>query len=260
LIDKNKWIAQRLAIFGLHVHIGMKDGDSCVKFNNFFLHFLPHFLGLSASSPFWQGYDTGLVSSRATIFESSPTAGHPCRVDNWIEFANLYEALTKCKAIGTLKDLWWDIKPSLEYGTLEIRICDGLNTLDELLAIVAFIHALAHWYNDNNNNEFMRTLSPPMWLIRENKWRATRYGLNADLITDIEGNSTSLRENILSWIDKLKPYIDSLDYSKYMDTIKNICQKGTSATRQARVFAETNSIIEISKYNCKEFAYGSPIW
>ena len=149
LIDRNQWLTRRMTVYGLHVHLGMKNGDEAIRFNNFFLNFIPHLLALSASSPFWQGDDTGLSSCRPTTYESLPTAGHPYSVKNYAEFEHLYATLVKCKSINSLKDLWWDIRVSPAFGTLEIRICDGLATLSETLAIVAFIHLLAHWFSDN---------------------------------------------------------------------------------------------------------------
>jgi carboxylate-amine ligase len=258
LIDKNQWIARRLAIFGLHVHIGMKDGDTCIKFNNFLLNFLPHFLALSTSSPFWQGQDTGLSSCRSTIFESAPTAGHPCLVNNWTEFNELYTTLSKCKAIESMKDIWWDIRPSPDFGTLEIRICDGVATLSETLALVAFIHLLAHWYNEYDHS-FNHTPSPPMWLIRENKWRASRHGLNGEIILNTQGDNALITDNIKEWLHKLDPLINRFNYNGYIANLLDIMDKGTSAARQLEVFKKTNSLSEVVKHNCKEFREGKPI-
>src|SRR5690606_12318585 len=140
-----------------------------------------HLLALTASSPFWQGEDTGLASCRSTIFESCPTAAHPCRLRDWAEFSGLCANLIKSKAIGSHKDLWWDVRPSPDFGTVEIRICDGLATLSETLAVVAFIHALAYWYDANADYD-VTMRAPHMWMMRENKWRATRYGMDAEII------------------------------------------------------------------------------
>lgn len=107
LIDRNQWLTRRWKVYGLHVHIGMGSGDECIRFNNFFMRFLPHLLALSSSAPFWQSYDTGLATCRPTIYEALPTAGLPYFVQSWNEFTALCDTLRKAKAITSLKDLWW---------------------------------------------------------------------------------------------------------------------------------------------------------
>jgi glutamate---cysteine ligase / carboxylate-amine ligase len=252
LIDRNQWIARRLMIYGLHVHLGMKDGDSCIRFNNFFLHFVPHLLALSASSPFWQGEETGLASSRSTIFESCPTAGHPCRLHSWEEFSDLCNNLTRCNAIGSHKDLWWDVRPSPDFGTLEIRICDGLATMGEALEMVAFIHALAHWYEAHSefNSEIF---APYMWMMRENKWRAARHGLEADIITNANADVMPIRADVQEWLGLLHPQVKQLGYEAYFEGISHSLQKGTSGVRQRKVFAEKQTLAAVAQHNADEF-------
>ena len=259
LIDRNQWLSRRMTVYGLHVHIGMKSGDDAIRFNNFFLNFIPHLLALSSSSPFWQGEDTGLASCRPTTYESLPTAGHPYRVNNWNEFENLYKTLKACHSINSMKDLWWDIRPSPIYGTLEIRICDGLATLDETLAMVAFIHLLANWFNDNGGWLEQVPISP-MWVTRENKWRVIRYGLKAELVTGASGRVKPVVEDILEWFDKVAPYEKKLGYKKHMDMLREVIARGTSSSRQLKVFEKTNSLQEVVKFNIEEFLLGTPRW
>lgn len=259
LIDRNQWLTRRMTVYGLHVHIGMKSGDDAIRFNNFFLNFIPHLLALSASSPFWQAEDTGLASCRPTTYESLPTAGSPYKVKNWLEFENLYTSLKKCKAINSLRDLWWDIRPSPSYGTIEIRACDGLATLEETLAIIAFIHLLANWFNDNGS-WLEQVPVQPVWLSRENKWRVIRHGLEVDFITNVDGTTKSIKKDILEWIEKLEIYTNKLGYQKYITSLQNIIEKGNSSTRQRKIFAETNSMEEVVKFNIKEFLARKPNW
>src|SRR5690606_10097209 len=118
LMDRNQWLIRRMAVYGLHVHMGMADGDTCIRFNNFFLHFVPHLIALSASSPFWRGVDTGLAAARPTAYEAHPTSGLPILVDNWAEFQTLYTHLVSTGSISSMKDIWWDLRPSPRFGTL----------------------------------------------------------------------------------------------------------------------------------------------
>jgi glutamate---cysteine ligase / carboxylate-amine ligase len=252
LIDRNQWLTRRMTVYGLHVHIGMKSGDDAIRFNNFFLNFIPHLLALSASSPFWQGDDTGLASCRPTTYESLPTAGHPYRVKNWHEFEQLYETLKKCRAIDSLKDLWWDIRPSPSFGTLEIRACDGLSNLTETVAIVAFIHLLANWFNDNGS-WLAQVSTSPLWFTRENKWRAIRHGLDAEIITDINGMTKSIKQDISEWLDRLEPYTKQLSYQQYCKDLRDILEKGNGSSRQRLIKNQTNSLQEVVKFNVEEF-------
>lgn len=252
LIDRNQWLTKRMTVYGLHVHIGMKSGDDCIRFNNFFLNFIPHLLALSASSPFWQGEDTGLASCRPTTYEALPTAGQPYQTENWRDFEYLCHTLIKCDAIRSLRDLWWDIRPSPSYGTLEIRACDGAANMQETSAIVAYIHLLAHWFNDNAG-WIDKVPAPARWLARENKWRAMRYGLDGNMVTNIDGTTKLIKEDILEWLEKLLPYAQKLRYEKYVDDLKNIIKHGNSSTRQLKVYAQTNSLQEVVKFNIEEF-------
>lgn len=257
LIDRNQWIARRLMIFGMHVHIGMKDGDSCIRFNNFMLYFVPHIIALTASSPFWQGEETGLASSRSTIFESCPTAGHPCRVTDWQGFSELVAQMTECKAINSLKDIWWDIRPSPDFGTLEIRACDGPATLQETTAVVAFIHSLARWYDANADYDQVHP-APQMWIMRENKWRATRHGLEALLIKDQGQNLISLREDMATWMDRIWPFAEKLGYQNYWQNLKTIMEQGNSTQRQLKIFDQSSSTQAVTQHNTEEFSAGVP--
>ncbi|PZP84057.1 MAG: carboxylate--amine ligase [Azospirillum brasilense] len=260
LIDRNQWLTRRMTVYGLHVHVGMKSGDDCIRYNNFFMHVLPHLLALSASSPFWQGDDTGLSSCRPTTYEALPTAGMPYEgVHSWADFEKLYHTLKACGSIQSLKDLWWDLRPSPGFGTLEIRVCDGLPSLAGTLAITAFIHGLAHWFRDHG--EWMAQVPrPASWVMRENKWRVIRHGLEAELVTNNQGATKPIRQDIEEWLTKIAPYTDALGYSGYIATLRDIMAQGTSSERQRAVFARTQSLQEVARHNAHEFAKGHPVW
>lgn len=248
-----------MTVYGLHVHIGMASGDDCIRFNNFFMNFVPHLLALSASSPFWHGMDTGLSSCRPTTYEALPTAGQPYHVKTWKEFERLYESLKRCDSIQGMKDLWWDIRPSPHYGTLEIRVCDGCATLAETLAIVAFIHCLAKWFQENG--EWLEEVQYPLyWISRENKWRVIRHGLEAKLVMNAEGKTKLLRDDLNEWIKKLTPYIQQMGYQEYISTLEKIMQYGTSSQRQLKIYQETQDFQKITHLNIQEFEAMYPSW
>jgi carboxylate-amine ligase len=259
LIDRNQWLTRRMTVYGMHVHVGMSSGEDCIRFHNFFLHFMPHLLALSASSPFWQGEDTGLAACRPSTYEALPTAGQPYPIRNWREYETLYYTLRKCDAIQSLKDLWWDMRPSPGYGTLEIRVCDGLATLAEAVGIVAFVHVLAHWFSEHGN-WIDQVPPPPPWVARENKWRVMRYGLDAELVTHLEGDTKNIRQDIEDWLIRLDPYIQKLHYHSYVKTLRGICTNGNSSARQRAVYAQTQSLREVVKHNIREFTERTPLW
>jgi carboxylate-amine ligase len=259
LIDRNRWLIQRMTVYGLHVHIGMTSGDACIKFNNFFLHLMPHLLALSASSPFWQGEDTGLASCRLSTYEALPTAGQPYLVRSWAEFEEIYHTLRVCGSISSIKDLWWDARPSPDFGTLEIRVCDGVASLEETIAVVAFIHGLAHWFRDHSS-WLDEMPPPPRWLARENKWRAMRYGVDAELVTALDGSVRSLREDILDWSGRVSGNVELLGYGPYLATLHKMLERGNSSSRQRAVFAKTGSLEKVVENNIAEFRGRSPVW
>lgn len=261
LLVRNQWLIRRMAVYGLHVHIGMKNGDECIRFLNFFSRMVPHLIALSASSPFWRGFDTGLVSVRPTTYEAHPTSGQPVHVSNWKEFEDLYADMIYTGSIESLKDIWWDIRPSPGYGTLEIRICDGPATKFELDSIVAFIHTLAAWY-ENHHDEYDQkegAFQPP-WILRENKWRSIRFGLDANLISPVDLAIIPLRHAIEEWLEKLDPYYDKFGYNEYRIGIQKILLHGNSAQRQRKVYEKTGRVKEVVKSIIKEYQASIPDW
>lgn len=260
LHDRNQWLIRRMAVYGLHVHLAMRDGDSCIRFMNFFLHVMHQLIALSASSPFWKGNDTGLAASRPTVYEAHPTSGLPYPVSDWEQFNSLYQNLKRVGSIESMKDIWWDMRPSPGYGTLEIRICDGPATMLELESIVAWIHLLAHWFEAEGEKVFDEVLSPEPWILRENKWRAIRYGTKAQIIRHQTLEVSSLSDNIEMWMNRVRPYIQKLGYEKYAECIQTIFQYGNSSVRQRRVMEKTQDIRAVIQHNVREFDNGEPIW
>lgn len=262
LMHRHQWVARRMCVFGVHVHLGMRSADACIDYYNFFLHFLPHLLALSASSPFWQGELTGLASSRVTVYEASPTSGHVGALPSWEAFEKRCSALSTCGSMASFKDLWWDMRPSPTYGTLEIRMCDGVATLQELTAIVAYIHGLAHWFDKCGPaaaQELGLHPAPSTWRIRENKWRAARHGVDGAQVLDDSGRSTPISDVVRSWLGRLDPTFSQLDYGCYVPCLRGILADGASHLRQRRTFDRNRCLRDVVLHNCREFQNGAPI-
>lgn len=258
LVERNQWLARRRAVYGLHIHLGMVTGDACIRFANFFSHFIPHFIALAASSPFWQKINTGLACTRSTIFESMPSAGLPAPARNWKHFLQMYQAMRKSKTIRSFKDISWDIRPSPRHGTLELRMCDA-TSLQEALAIVSLVHCLGFWFQEHEDqwNAKPRLLEP--WVIRENKWRAIRFGTQANLIVSARGGTRELREEVWSWLAKLRPYFKRFGYDQYQQHLIELLEYGGSSIRQKAVFERTGSLQAVVANQLTEFENMKPM-
>lgn len=246
LLARNQWIARRLLIFGLHVHVGMPDPETAIAVQNELLYDLGLMLACSTSSPFNQGEATGLASSRITVFEASPTGGMPALVHDWTEFCELVAVFQKAHAITSLKDLWWDIRPSPKFGTIEIRVCDGLPSLRETAMIVALAQGLAMRAGARVASGKGRSF-PPAWRARENKWRASRHGLEAEYITGNDGSTTPVRTYLLSTLEELTTdgYMDG--QSVYAEMLRALGHGApTSAERQRALFERTRSFDQVT--------------
>lgn len=238
---KYRWLAKRITVYGLHVHIGVETGDEAIAVMNGMIQYLPYLLALSSSSPFWGGKNTGVSSCRLGIMESFPYAGIPPYFANWTDFSIYYNLLHQTKAISSLKDLYWHIRPNPTFGTVEFRICDGMPTLTETMALVALIQCLVARSKEESSSSthFHRLIAP------ENLWRAARDGLKALLIVNKYGHTRPITEEICSLMESLKPFAKELDCEEELSFIHQMIAGGSSADRQRRVFRKTNSLISV---------------
>ena len=237
LVDTIGWPARRLTTHGVHVHVGVRSGDKAIATVNSLTEYLPVFLALSAASPYWNGRDTGLASTRTKIFESMPTTGLPPHLRDWAEFNVFLDTLIEAGAIETVREVWWDIRPHPGYGTVELRMCDSMPTLWEISALAALAQSLV--------TEFDRMIDagvtpdvPREWVRRENKWRAARWGVEADLVIDESGHTQPLREIVDGLVDRLLPIAKDLDCAAELVDLRRIAAEGPSYVRQRRIVAE----------------------
>ncbi|MGI8677897.1 MAG: glutamate--cysteine ligase [Jatrophihabitans sp.] len=231
LIERNQWMARQLQIFGVHVHCGVRAPEKAIPIVNALLGYLPHFLSLSASSPYWIGSDTGLASYRSKIFEALPTAGLPYQLSGWDAFEKYMEILMHSRAIESIREVWWDIRPHPNFGTVELRICDGLPSLDEISAVAALAQCLVERF-DRQLDDGYTLPEPRPWLVRENKWRAARYGLDAEIVVDNTGRVQPVVESITDLVDDLLPLARRLDCTAELELIPKLIERGASYQRQ----------------------------
>ena len=237
LVDTIAWPARRLVTHGVHVHVGVRSGDKAVATVNALSGYLPIFLALSASSPYWHGQDTGLASARTKIFEAMPTTGLPPHLENWDDFNSFLDTLITAGSIETVREVWWDIRPHPGYGTVELRMCDSMPTLWEISAMAALAQCLVKSFDAMID----RGESPPVpreWVRRENKWRATRWGIDADLVIDDTGRTRPLVEIVHDLVDELRPVAEELECTAELECLLDITEVGPSYVRQRSMLAD----------------------
>ncbi|MDZ4864880.1 MAG: carboxylate-amine ligase [Gemmatimonadota bacterium] len=249
-------LAQALLIFGTHVHIGIEDREFLIDAMNVSRYFLPHVLALSTSSPFWMGRQTGLKSYRSIVFRSFPRTGVPRSLGSWGEFEDVVNTLVATNSIPNASKIWWDLRPSWSYPTLEFRVCDVCTRVDEAVCIAAIFQAIvAKLWKLRRDNLSFRQYS--VAFIEENKWRASRYGLDGKLIDfgkGMEQPSRVLIREMLDWF--LGDVIDELGTRKEIEYAYKILEEGTSADRQLATFKRTGNLRDVVDQLVRETAEG----
>jgi carboxylate-amine ligase len=253
LVEQMQWLARRIQTFGVHVHVGLRDGSKAIPIVNALAAYLPHFLALTASSPFWGGHDTGLASSRAVIFGGLPTAGPPHQLADWSEFEEYMDTLLRAGTIRSIKEVWWDVRPHPDFGTVEIRMFDGVPTLREVGMVAALSQSLVHLL-DTQLDRGYRLPSQPSWVVQDNRWRATRYGLDAIVITDAAGSTAPLRDELYELYQEIKPVAQRLGCADELDVLSEVLEKGASYERQRAVVATGGGLMDVVDALVTEFA------
>src|SRR6266851_3001407 len=253
LVEQMQWLARRIQTFGVHVHVGIRDGSKAIPIVNALAAYLPHFLAITASSPFWCGYDTGLASSRSVTFGGLPTSGPPQPLADWSEFEEYMDTLLRAGTIRSIKEVWWDIRPHPDFGTVEIRMFDGVPTLHEVGMVGALSQSLVQLFDSQLDRGYTLPRRPA-WVVRDNKWRATRYGLDAIVITDASGSTAPLRDELYELVAELRPVADRLGCAAELEVVSEVLDCGASYERQRAVLATCGGLTEVVDALVTEFA------
>jgi glutamate---cysteine ligase / carboxylate-amine ligase len=246
LVDQMQYVARRELIFGLHIHVAVDDAEKAIQVVNGMLPQLGPLLALSASSPFWRGEPTGLHSSRQMIFAAFPRSGPPPRFVNYNDYAEVVGQLEKTGCIADYTHIWWDIRLHPRLGTIEIRICDAITRLEDVVAVVAYCQALVKLLSER----FERGEEIPSYhriLTTENKWLAGRYGLEAPLMDLATGrrNRIPIMQLIRRTLKEIEPHARELGSERELEGIEEILRGGNGADRQLRVFNANRDIVEV---------------
>ncbi len=230
-----QFIARRITVSGMHVHVGIEDRDMRIKILNGLREYLPLMLALSTSSPFWEGEDTGLKSVRPIILDELPRAGLPDRFADYAEFERALSVLTATGAIEDASKIWWDARPSAKWPTVEIRMMDVMPFVDDALAMAALCRCLCRmlWRKEQ---EGASTEFAPRLAVNENRWRAIRYGASATLIDHREKRLVPLRDWVIALRDELREDAKNFACETELARLRHIAETGTSADRQLAIF------------------------
>ncbi|MCD0453114.1 glutamate--cysteine ligase [Actinocorallia sp. API 0066] len=252
LVEEMQWLARRIQTFGVHVHVGVTDQDKAIPIINSLSRYLPHFLALAASSPFWNGDDTGLASARSIVFGDLPTGGPPHSLDDWPEFEKYMDTLLRAGTIRSIKEVWWDIRPHPDFGTVEIRMFDGIPTMREVGMVTALCQSLVTLFEQQIDRGYALP-RPAAWVVRDNKWRATRYGLDAIIITDDYGRTAPLRDDLYELASELAPVADRLGCAEELKVVGDVLEHGASYERQRAIRDEGGSLEDVVTATIMEF-------
>lgn len=230
-------VARRMLISGMHVHVGIEDQETRIDLANQLIYFLPHLLALSASSPYWQGEDTGLASYRLTVFDNLPRTGLPPRFNSWGEFQRTVQTLIDLNLIEDATKIWWDLRPSHRFPTIESRICDVSPRIEDTLTIAALTQAIVRMlWRLSTRNQRWRIYD--QFLVSENRWRAQRYGTAEGLIDFGQHKITPLPDLIEELLELIAEDTEALHLETEATRALDISTNGPSAQRQRQAYAK----------------------
>ena len=237
LAQSMQTVARRLLICGMHVHVGIEDDDLRIDLMGQVAYFLPHLLALSTSAPFWRGRETGLKSYRMAVWYELPRTGLPPQFDSYGEYRRLVDTLVGTGVIEDATKLWWDVRPSDRFPTLEMRMTDICTRMDDAICIAAYYRCLLRmlWRLRRNNQRWRQY---DRFMIAENRWRASRYGIDEGLIDFGKGEIVpfaDLQEELIALIREDAEFFDCVDE---IEGAREILRRGTSAHRQIAVWQE----------------------
>ena len=253
LVEQIQWPARRLQTMATHVHIGLRDADRAMPIVNALAVYLPHLLGLTASSPYWSGIDTGLASCRSVVFGALPNTGPPPGLPDWKSFEDYMDTQLRAGTIRTIKEVWWDVRPHPDFGTIETRIADAVPTFREVGMLAAIVQCLVQLFDAQLDRGYQLP-SRPSWVTRDNKWRATRYGLDAVVITDASGATAPLRDEVFELLRDLEPVAWRLGCVEELAVASEVLEYGASSERQRATHAANADLTSVVDALVTEFA------
>lgn len=247
-----RYLSKRSTVFGMHIHIGCANCEDALYLTHAFGRFVPQFIALSASSPYYQGVDTGFDSSRMTIFTSFPLCGTIPYLTTWQEFSTYFYKLKKIGIVETMKDFYWDIRPKPEFGTVELRICDTPLTFQKVVMIAAYAQTLARYLLDNKPTFPLRDL---YHLYNYNRFQACRYGLKGEIIEPVNFRRIPIKDDILNMLNLIYKHPSLLNNQDLLSQLKENLDKAENDAFELRtIFKKTGSLTQVVQEQCQQWA------
>lgn len=253
-------VGRSILIFGLHAHVGVENQEIAISLLNQLRTWIPHLLAISSNSPFWAGRHTGLKSYRSIVWKRFPRSGVPMIFSSYRDFDGYVQGLINTGCIDNGKRIWWDVRPHPFFNTVEFRIADMPATLEDTLAMTAFVQALVaklSWMHKRN----LTTHALPAHFIEENKWKASRYGLDAEYVDFVQQRRMTMRESIGETLDFVDDVLDDLGSRREINYLRTLLEdpRGTGADRQLAVYKETGSLYAVTHYLMRQVHESSSI-
>lgn len=241
VVEIAQYWGRQMLIFGVHVHVGLDDVSKAMPVVNGLVNRFPHLLALSTSSPYWAGHDTGYQSQRTQVFQQLPTAGLPHQFEDYADFERCVEQMVQAGMVADATECRWDVRAVPRLGTVEMRVCDGMATIEEIAAVTALTQCLVHDLSSRLECGADAPAILPPWYAAENKWRAARYGLEARVILDAEGNDAPVAEHLGEELERLAPVARELGCEAELDHVHAMMAE-SGAARQRRIEREAASV------------------
>src|SRR5689334_18885305 len=255
IVNELQEAARSNLIFGLHVHVGMESREMANHIANSTRYFLPHIYALSVNSPFWEGRQTGYKSFRTRVFDKFPRTGIPETFDTIEDYDNYIKLLVKTNCIDNAKKIWWDLRVHPFFNTVEFRICDVPMTVSDTIAIAALFQGVcAKIYKLRLQN--LNFIQYSRALINENKWRASRYGIDGLLIDFVKEEEINTRVLIYELLDFVDDVVDELGSRHWVNHVHKILEQGTGADRQLAIYEKDKSLVQVADYINANFLTG----
>lgn len=253
IINRTQYWGQQMLLWGIHCHVGIRHEERVWPIINALMTKFPHLLTLSASSPGWDGIDTGYASNRTMLYQQLPTAGMPYHFDAWEEWVQFMTDQRTSGVINHTGSMHFDIRPAAKWGTIEVRISDATSNLRELAAVVALTHCLVVYY-DRMIDEGRQLPSLQPWHLAENKWRGARYGLEALVITSRETEERWVTEELAELVDVLTPVAEDLGCLAELNLVNEILERGAGYQRQRRIYQVERDWKPVVDATCREMS------
>ncbi len=251
LVEKMQDTARRIVTFGMHVHVGVESGDKAIMIIDRMMRYIATFLALSANSPFWVGRNTGLHSQRCKIMEQLPAAGIPPFLRNYSEYCWVVNHSIQAGTINSIQEVWWDVRPHPRYGTVEVRIFDLPPNLEDVLALTALTQCLVQALSEQiDEGVYQYDIHPIM--VRQNKWKACRYGMRAELIDPVTHNPIPVRDLVFHLYEKLKPYAERLGCTRELGRLLGMLERSSGAEKQLALYDATGDLAEVVRRLVRE--------